>query len=115
MQTTQQSTQPQNESLSARSPQSGPQQSRIGVYTDAETGIPHTLTVDSQSIAASARPYSSLIACNDFSAELYGATTSSSMRSGMGRSSSLAAMRSASSGRKDSHPDSSSASVIRRK
>lgn len=56
MQTTQQSTQPQNENLSARSPQSGPQQSRIGVYTDAETGIPHTLTVDSQSIAASARP-----------------------------------------------------------
>ncbi|KAI0543508.1 hypothetical protein F4679DRAFT_106063 [Xylaria curta] len=110
MQTTQQSTQPQDGSLSASDPQSNLQQSRIGVYTDAGTGTPHN-----QSIAASAKPYSSLIACNDFSAELYGAAASSSLRSGMGRLSSLAAMRSASSGRKDSHPRSSSASVIRRK
>ncbi|KAH8904659.1 hypothetical protein BR93DRAFT_829273 [Coniochaeta sp. PMI_546] len=62
MQTTQQSTQPQNGNLSAGGPQSEPQQSHIDVYTDARTATPPNLTVDNQSIAASTKPYSSLIA-----------------------------------------------------
>lgn len=63
MQTTQQSTQLRNGNLPAGGLQSEPQQSHIDVYTDARTASPLNLTVDNQSIAASTKPYSSVIAC----------------------------------------------------